>query len=1576
MARSVSFPHLDRVTPPLEEISHIWAYLDQVDRDYIRTFVRDIPMLAICRVDWNFLGAAMTFWDPVHAVFSIQGTELTPTIEEYRTLVGRIAATRGIVEPNFHTTRLVLVSRLFGVHSHIDAVLASVVLQVVGGREYEVALLAETIQSLDRVTRKTDRRLRGSPILLQIWLQSHANPFGLVRPGFKWRATWMPPRPMTLKCLDFNEVPLVSRTGSTTYFSARVVKQLGGLQTVPKGTTRTKFEHTWREDQTFIDRLSEIERVMTAWQTTIIEHPYFPEHPSTRYHNLEGDIAAAPASTIIPAPAPHPTRVPAIHPVDFYHPQSTIPATVSLLPMTISVPDLLHNLTSAPYQAPPPINITFFEPGPPTHAAPIAPPTNFLPGTETEQERRMKKMKETIRALQANDPRHSTSYLDLTLFLGMQLPKKVKVPDFQKYDETKDPRHHLRYYHKKMLQYWDYEQFAIATFQESLSGPALKWFISLRAEDIPSCAELSKKFVEQYQYNMETPPSFLEMSTMKMAEGQKFEDYATNWRSEAAKHFPPICEAQQIQMLHGTLKGAYYSHLMGHKSTFSEMIMAGKQVDLGIKLGSLNTSLNQFTIQPRWPRNKLSTTTPLLRPHSIGPRLRGLLSRHIPGPKFILANQDQSLHCEYRSGAPGHTTDNCWKLWEEIQKLIDAKKISFNTITPPNVQANHLPDHGSSSGPTINMISVYTMREDESQQEDPTPFVIDKVPWTYEGSVGNLEQQFSVMGMTRSGQVYENSETTGKGKVLVASGSLAYPVEEAHISLLALLLSSEPHREALLRVLTEAQVPKETTPDRNEEIVSSIFSNTISFSDDELPSEGWAHSRALHIVCKCNNFVIGLVMIDNGSALNVCPVSTLKQMNVDLNRIRPSKTAVRAFDDSRREVNGEIDLLIDVGPCSFSVLFQVLDIPNTFSLLLGRPWIHSTGAVPSSLHQRLKFIARERLITVKGKEDYAIYKETAVPYISIGDDENLPFHSLKTISIIWDYGEVRSSRADRMVGKVLLRHNYVPGTGLGAQGQGINCPIKIEEYKNRRGLGFRPSCHEISEARRGKHLYRLAAHYGKINRGILVLPLSHFFPALLDIVGGTLEEPSSVSDAEPVDLSAICTVTEETPLGVHIRLAQENEELNNWTSVPRYSAPRPIYFGEGLDEDGRVPKIEESLRRLKDRQLTSVEPTEEINVGTEEESRTLKIGTSLDPIQWARMIDFLKEYQEEEVIKQINAGFLEVYNYSEWVANIMPVEKKDGRVRVSVDYQDLNKASPKDNFPLPHIDVLVDNTARHTLFSFRDGFSGYNHIRMAEEDKIKTMFITMLGTFCYRVMPFGLKNAGATYQKAMVTLFHDMMHKEIEIYVDDMIAKSKEGEDYLVNLKRLFDRLKKYKLRLNPAKCTFDAKSRKLLGFVVHERCIELTRIRLKQSRSYLRHQRSVKYELTEYDIEYVPRTSVKGQAIADHLAEFPIEDDTPINSDFSDEGILQVDSEENKFAWKMYFDRAVNSTGSGIATVLISPDEHYYPIAAKIDFPCTNNVAEYEACILGLQAAIDFKVKELEVFGDSMLTIFQTLGQ
>lgn len=134
---------------------------------------------------------------------------------------------------------------------------------------------------------------------------------------------------------------------------------------------------------------------------------------------------------------------------------------------------------------------------------------------------------------------------------------------------------------------------------------------------------------------------------------------------------------------------------------------------------------------------------------------------------------------------------------------------------------------------------------------------------------------------------------------------------------------------------------------------------------------------------------------------------------------------------------------------------------------------------------------------------------------------------------------------------------------------------------------------------------------------------------------------------------------------------------------------------------------------------------------------------------------------KEEVQKQLGAGFLEVSNYPQWIENIMPIPKKDGKVRICVDYRDLNIASPKDYFPLPHIDVLVDNTTQFSIFSFMNGFYDYNQIRMAQEDMEKTTLINPWGTFCYKVTPFGLKNTSTTYQRAMAKLIQNMIHSEI-----------------------------------------------------------------------------------------------------------------------------------------------------------------------------------------------------------------------
>ena len=125
----------------------------------------------------------------------------------------------------------------------------------------------------------------------------------------------------------------------------------------------------------------------------------------------------------------------------------------------------------------------------------------------------------------------------------------------------------------------------------------------------------------------------------------------------------------------------------------------------------------------------------------------------------------------------------------------------------------------------------------------------------------------------------------------------------------------------------------------------------------------------------------------------------------------------------------------------------------------------------------------------------------------------------------------------------------------------------------------------------------------------------------------------------------------------------------------------------------------------------------------------------------------------KEVRKLQEASFIREVYYSNWLANVVMVKKASGKWRMCVDFTDLNKACPKDSYPLPRVDILVDSTARHQLLSFMDAFLGYNQIRMHEDDQEKTLFVTSQGLFCYRVMPFGLKNAGATYQRLMNRMF-------------------------------------------------------------------------------------------------------------------------------------------------------------------------------------------------------------------------------
>ncbi|RDX93149.1 hypothetical protein CR513_24622, partial [Mucuna pruriens] len=253
------------------------------------------------------------------------------------------------------------------------------------------------------------------------------------------------------------------------------------------------------------------------------------------------------------------------------------------------------------------------------------------------------------------------------------------------------------------------------------------------------------------------------------------------------------------------------------------------------------------------------------------------------------------------------------------------------------------------------------------------------VPWRYptlqikeETIAPEITNIVETGGMTRSGRIFSpnvlrNKELAPVKKEKTIESPKRTVMEEeareflkmldqlhktpAHISLLLLLVNLESHRELLLKMLNEAHVPQDITPVMFGGIINNITTSYhLSFSEEEVPDKSRNHNQPLHIAVKCGNYMIARVLIDNRSSLNVMPKTTLDKLYYPGAILRNSSVVVRAFDGSKREVMGEITLPIRIGPTTFEITFQVMDIRLAYNCLLGQPWIHAIGAVPSSLH--------------------------------------------------------------------------------------------------------------------------------------------------------------------------------------------------------------------------------------------------------------------------------------------------------------------------------------------------------------------------------------------------------------------------------------------------------------------------------------------------------------------------------------------------------------------------------------------------------------------------------------------------
>ncbi|XP_058761629.1 uncharacterized protein LOC131635043 [Vicia villosa] len=219
------------------------------------------------------------------------------------------------------------------------------------------------------------------------------------------------------------------------------------------------------------------------------------------------------------------------------------------------------------------------------------------------------------------------------------------------------------------------------------------------------------------------------------------------------------------------------------------------------------------------------------------------------------------------------------------------------------------------------------------------------------------------------------------------------------ISMLSLLTCFEAHAKALMKFLKAGHVPQEIFVNQFENcVVSLTTSNYLGFSDADLTPTGKGHNKALHISIECKGTTVSHVLVDNGSSLNVLPKMVLDRIDSEGMILKPSDVVVKVFDGSKSTVYEEVELPIRVGSQTFNSLFHVMDIHPAYSCLLGRPWIHGASAVTSTLHQKLKYPANGKIVTVHGEEEYVVSYVNEYKYVEVnGEFIETPYQTFELV---------------------------------------------------------------------------------------------------------------------------------------------------------------------------------------------------------------------------------------------------------------------------------------------------------------------------------------------------------------------------------------------------------------------------------------------------------------------------------------------------------------------------------------------------------------------------------------------------
>ncbi|TYK10942.1 uncharacterized protein E5676_scaffold107G00240 [Cucumis melo var. makuwa] len=412
-----------------------------------------------------------------------------------------------------------------------------------------------------------------------------------------------------------------------------------------------------------------------------------------------------------------------------------------------------------------------------------------------------------------------------------------------------------------------------------------------------------------------------------------------------------------------------------------------------------------------------------------------------------------------------HFIEDCCEFKNEVQKLMDAKILLVGQMSMQEIEVNMITDASSNKKTSNETTSIwkplvihyeekpsimsYIQKPKAMTIEIPGPFAYKDnhaIPWKYEYQfIPDNVVSTTIGGITRRRRCYtlDNfKDVLKEDEVRQCKGK-------------AIEMAGEDDLNDLSKVFTEQTTLVQKETDR--EVVSK------EEAYEEILPEGIGHTKTLHISVKCKDHHVARVLVDNGSSLNIMSRSTLTKLPIDPSYLRPSTMVVRAFDIAHREVIGDIDIPLKIGPSTFNISFQVIDANSSYSCLLGQPWIHSVEAVPFSLHQRVKFSVEGGQAIVYGGEDMFVTKTSELPYVE-ATEEALEF-SYRSFEIanatIFPTKGLRMdryvSKTSLMIAKTMIKSGLHMHKGLGKDNQWDSEMISLPKAKEKFGLGYKPN---------------------------------------------------------------------------------------------------------------------------------------------------------------------------------------------------------------------------------------------------------------------------------------------------------------------------------------------------------------------------------------------------------------------------------------------------------------------------------------------------------------------------------------